>query len=199
MRHEARGTGTKVATLNLRALRSITSTDAPAAPPLPSYGATHLRTGLSRLPVLLTPKRVAGIIAPLLAAVFFWVTVPAFAGFIPGAANDPISVVPPASGQSSVSEAHPAAQAQSSHHDSAPQAAPSAAAPAVVAPAAAAGTSTTTTGTAAAATTATSLAAPVTGANDGILRIILVGLCLGISGAVLLTAPKRNPHAVLWG
>ena len=189
--------------LNLRPLRAISTQDAPEAPDLPFFGATHLRTGLSRLPVLLSGGRLAAIVVPLFAAAFFWVTVPAFAGYLPGASNDPIVVVPPSSSSASSATTQAEGQGSSSQAEvpaavpaAAQQAAPAAAAPAAAAPAAAPAAAAP--AAAPAAVPAAAGRAPKTGANDGFLRILLVGICLALSGMALLTAPKRNPHAIIW-
>ena len=197
--------------LNLRGLQRITGSQAPAAPELPSYSTMHLRRALSRFAVHFTQRRLAAIIAPLFAAAFFWVTVPALAASLTDSGSGSgIVVVAPNSGTSDTVTSQgtgvpvqpaaqaPAAQAPAAQAPAA-QAAPAQVAPAAVPPAQAAPVQAAPAQVAPAATVPAARAAvglPKTGANDGFLRILLVGICLAISGAALLSAPKRNPHAV---
>jgi pyruvate/2-oxoglutarate dehydrogenase complex dihydrolipoamide acyltransferase (E2) component len=177
--------------LNLRALRSISQNSAPAQPELPTFSTRHLRHRLSPFAVTLSPKRLAAVIAPVIMGGLFWVTVPAMASSLTDTSSSPsIVVVTPAAGTSDTS----VTQGQAAPADQAPAAAP---APAAAAPAQAAPAAPAAAPAARAVGRVGNLRAPITGAADGFLRIALVGLCLAVSGFALLTAPKRNPHAVL--
>jgi nucleoid-associated protein YgaU len=201
--------------LNLRPLRSISSAAAPIQPDLPTFSTRHLRHRLSPFAVKLSPKRLAAVIVPVILGGFFWVTVPAMASSLTDTpSSPPVVVVTPGAGTTGTVTTTPQGQAPANQPAQAPApqapaqapqapaqapAAPAQAAPAQAAPAAAPAQAAPAQAAPAprAVGAVRGLHAPITGAADGVIRIVLVGICLAFSGFALLTAPKRNPHAVV--
>jgi len=194
--------------LNLRSLRSISSAAAPVQPDLPTFSTRHLRHRLSPFAVKLSPKRLAAVIVPVILGGFFWVTVPAMASSLTDTSSSPsVVVVTPGAGTTGTVTTTPQGQAPANQPAQAPPAqapaqAPAAApaqAPAQAAPAAAPAQAAPAQAAPAprAVGAVRGLHAPITGVADGFIRIVLVGICLAFSGFALLTAPKRNPHAVV--
>ncbi len=143
-----------------------------------AYTSNDLRTHLAKLSVSLTKARKLGTVAPLVIALAGWFTIPSYAAARPG---DHLFAVPGQTVKFNAPSTTVKFNAPNTTVKFAPAVAPAppgqiSDGPISVVPPQGA-------------------TAPHTGAGDGIMRSTLVGLCLLLAGLVVLTAPRRNPHA----